>query len=110
MEQVLEYDPDMIIFEGPVDEALYSDPVWSELQAAKNGYLIASPFVFDVWPKGGVESIVTYKWAFTLIYPEYAEEIDLKQEIKDYYQTYFGYTMTDEEVDFVLSGAVLASE
>lgn len=110
MEQVLEYDPDMIIFEGPVDEALYNDPVWSELQAAKNGNLIASPFVFDVWPKGGVESIVTYKWAFALIYPEYAEEINLKQEIKDYYQTYFGYTMTDEEVDFVLSGAVPASE
>lgn len=110
MEQVLEYDPDMIIFEGPVDEALYSDPVWSELQAAKNGNLIASPFVFDVWPKGGVESIVTYKWAFSLIYPEYAEEINLKQEIKDFYQTYFGYTMTDDEVDFVLSGDVPASE
>lgn len=110
MEQVLEYDPEMIIFEGPVDEALYSDPVWSELQAAKSGNLIASPFVFDVWPKGGIESVVTYKWAFSQIYPEYAKEINLEQEIKDFYQTYFGYTMTDDEVGSILSGDVSASE
>lgn len=110
MEQVCEYDPDMIIFEGPVDDEIYNDPIWSELQAAKNGNLIASPFVFDVWPKGGVESIMTYQWAFSLIYPEYAEEIDLKQEIKDFYQTYYGYTMNDEEVATVLTGDIPESE
>ena len=102
MEQVLEYDPEIIIFESTVDPALYSDPVWSQLQAAKSGKLIPSPYVFDVWPKGGVESIVTYPWAFATIYPDYASEIDLEQEVKDFYSEYFQYDMSESEVSALL--------
>lgn len=104
MEQILEYDPDVIIIEGPVDEAIYSDPVWSELKAVKNRRIYASPYVFDVWPKSAVESVVNYQWAFATIYPEYASEINLTQEIKEFYKTFFNYAMTDDEVAAILVG------
>lgn len=106
MEQILDYDPDIIIVEAPVDEAIYSDPVWSELKAVKNGKLVASPYVFDVWPKSGVESIVNYKWAFATIYPEYAADMDMEQEIKDFFKTYFNYSITDDELASTLAGRV----
>ncbi len=90
MEQVLEYNPDIIIVEGPVDASIYTDPVWSQLKAVQNNMLIASPYVFDVWPKGGIESIATYYWAFATIYPEYAN-YNLEEEIQAFYSKYFNY-------------------
>lgn len=104
MEEILTYDPEIIIVEGVVEESIYSDPVWSQLQAVKNGKIYASPYVFDVWPKSGMESVVNYKWAMSVIYPEYAAEMDLMQEVKDFYQTYFNYTMTDDEYAALVQG------
>lgn len=107
MEQVYEFDPDVIIFESVIDEdAVYSDPVWSELRAAKNNGLIANPCMLNVWAKSGMENIMTYKWAVATLYPDYADGIDLVQDLIDFSKKYFNYTMSVEEAQIVLSGEI----
>jgi len=73
MEQVYEYDPDIIIFEGWTDVSkLYDDPAWSSLKAAKNKMLLDTPMVLDVWCKPGAETPLMYSWIISTCYPDYA--------------------------------------
>lgn len=105
MEQILEFDPDAIIYETVIDEeSIYSDPIWSELRAAKNKKLIGSPCMLNVWAKSGMENIMTYKWAMSTFYPDYSKNIDLSEELIDFCYKYFNYSMSPEEAEIVLSG------
>lgn len=107
MEQVYEYDPDIIIFEGWTDvEELYEDPAWVGLRAAKNHMLLDAPMVLDVWCKPGAEAPLVYKWAITTCYPEYAKEINMVNEVIAYYKELFAYDMSKEEAEIVLAGEI----
>lgn len=107
MEQIYEYDPDIIIFEGWTDvNELYSDPVWSNLKAAKNKMLLDTPMVLDVWCKPGAETPLMYSWIISTCYTDYATDLNMEQLLISYYKDMFGYEMTKEEAEIVLTGGI----
>lgn len=107
MEQVYEYDPDIIIFEGWTDvEKLYSDPAWASLKATKNHMLLDTPMVLDVWCKPGAETPLMYSWIISTCYPDYAQEIDMAEKLIVHFKDFFGYKMSKEEAEIVLDGGI----
>ena len=107
MEQIYEYDPDIIIFEGWTDvNPLYEDPAWANLKAAKNNMLFDTPMVLDVWCKPGAEAPLMYMWAISKCYSEYAQNINMEDELISHFKTLFDYDMSKEDAAVVLDGGI----
>lgn len=104
LEQICEWDPDVIIFEIPADlEALQADPTWSSLSAFKNNKVYNNPSCMNSWAAAGVEYMLQYEWAITTFYPEFATELNMEQDIIKFYNDFFGYNMNEQEVAWILA-------
>ena len=47
----------------------------------------------------GVDTPMTLEWLAEKVYPDLFEDIDLKKDVTDYYETLYGVTLTDEQVE-----------
>lgn len=102
-EQVLLWNPDLIICWGQCFEEIFSDPKWQNIKAVqdKKVYMVPSgPFNwFDRPPS--VNRILGLKWLGNLLYPEvYA--YDIAKEIREFYQKFYHYDLTDEDITYLL--------
>lgn len=105
IEQILEWDPDNILFEIPADlDALKNDPTWSNLSAFKNGKVYNNPSCLNSWSAAGVEYLLQYEWAISTFYPELAASIDMKADLIKFYKDFFDYEMTEQEAGWILAG------
>lgn len=104
LEQVLAWDPDVIITGRPqeqVDEIM-SDPAWAQLSAVKNGKVYSNPRGVFAWDRYGVEAALQPQWCAQLLYPELFEDFDIKEEVKHFYQEFFDYSLSDEQAQMIL--------
>ncbi|MBD5540251.1 MAG: ABC transporter substrate-binding protein [Lachnospiraceae bacterium] len=105
MEQIYEFDPDIIIIEGFFDEeSVYTDPAWNALRAVQNNKLISNPSVLDTWSKPGPEDPLQYIWGVSRFYPDYAGEIDVVAETILFYKELYQYDMSEDEANEILAG------
>lgn len=105
MEQVYEWDPEAIFitnFTPTVPEDLYTNSIggddWSEVSAVKNQRVYKMPMGAYRSFTPGVDTPLTLLWMAKMTYPDLFEDIDLNQEVKDYYGEVFGIELSDEEV------------
>ena len=105
MEQIYEFDPDVIVVEGFFDEnALSEDPAWSGLRAVQTGMVVSNPSVLDTWSKPGAETLLQYVWALDKFYPQYAGDISVQEEVTEFYEEFYGYKMDPKNVEEMLQG------
>ncbi|MBR5429244.1 MAG: ABC transporter substrate-binding protein [Firmicutes bacterium] len=105
LEQVMEWDPDVLITGRPhdqVDEVL-SDPAWASLKAVKNGAVYSNPRGIFAWDRYGVEEALQPQWCAQLLYPDRFEDFDISEEVKYFYKEFLNYELTDEEVEMILN-------
>ena len=104
LEQLLAWDPDVIITgtAGEV-EAILSDPNWAALTAVKNGDVYCNPTGIFYWDRYGVEEVLQFQWCAKLLYPELFEDLDITQEVKDFYEKFLHYDLSDEEATLILN-------
>ncbi|MDR0862540.1 MAG: ABC transporter substrate-binding protein [Oscillospiraceae bacterium] len=107
LEQIALWNPAFIIFAPDVDAAAaLADPTWQQLDAIANAqYLIVPQGPYN-W-MGSPPSINRYLgliWLTYNLYPDYAT-FDINAEIAEYYEQFYGYELTPEEV-----GAFLGAE
>lgn len=108
MEQVFEFDPDAVVVETLDTSVLTEDSAWLTLRAYEDGKLLAVPCAFDNWSKPGAESMMVYLWALNMFYPDYAGELDLTTEVRNFYRDFYGYDMSEEYASIVMQGKDLA--
>ncbi len=105
MEQVYEWDPDVIYitnFTAAQPEDLYTNSIasddWSEVAAVKNEQVYKMPLGSYRSYTPGVDTPLTLLWMAKTMYPDLFEDIDMNQQVKDYYSEVFGVELTDEDV------------
>lgn len=105
LEQILIWNPDVILL---VDENAYrtvtTDSSWASLDAVKNNrvYLIPqSPYSFIDNPPA-INRIIGIYWLGSVLYPDLYSEIDLEEEVRTFYDLFYGYSLSDDEVDMLL--------
>lgn len=104
-EQILKWNPDVIIVATPSEiDAIYNDTRLSTVTAIKNKKVYITPMGGHIWSHRGIETPLTVLWAAKLFYPEKFTDLDLEQETLAFYQKFFGYTLTPEQVKEILSG------
>ncbi|MDR3161991.1 MAG: ABC transporter substrate-binding protein [Spirochaetaceae bacterium] len=99
MEDVVNWNPEYI-FMGRVNntDSIMNDPAWSSIRAVKAGKVIVNPKGVMVWDYSS-EGFLLMEFIAKTIHPELFKDLDVKQEIKDYYRRFYGYTLSDDETD-----------
>jgi iron complex transport system substrate-binding protein len=108
MEQVYEWDPDIIYitnFTPTQPDDLYTNSVagddWSSVAAVKNKQVFKLPLGAYRTYTPGIDTPLTLKWMAKTMYPDIFADVDLEQEVKDYYSEFFGITLTDDDVQMM---------
>ncbi len=106
MEQVYEWDPDVIVitnFTTTTPDDLYNNTIgsddWSNVSAVKNQRVYKMPLGAYRTYTPGVDTPMTLEWLAQAVYPELFSDMDVKADVKEYYENLFGVTLTDEQVD-----------
>lgn len=108
MEQVYAMDPDIIFitnFTETQPEDLLKNKVagqdWSQVKAVQDGKVYKIPLgVYRWYPPNG-DGPLMLKWMAQKLYPELFT-YDMNDEIKKYYNSFYGYDLTDDQVDGIL--------
>ena len=118
MEQVYSWNPDVILlsnFDDVVPEDLYNNTIdgqdWSQVEAVKNHRVYKIPQGIYRWDADCpcTETTLCMKWMAKVINPEVFKDIDIRQDTKDFYENFFNYDLTDEELDTILATEANAS-
>jgi iron complex transport system substrate-binding protein len=107
MEQLLVINPDIIIIGNldgvAVKEQLMTDPKCSSLKAVQSGKVYINPKGVFSWDRSSAEEALQVLWAAKIIHPDKFQDIDIAKETKDFYAKFFGYNLTDVEVNLILN-------
>lgn len=106
MEQLLIWNPEVILL---ADEQAYAtvmtDARWKGIDAVINGrvYLIPNlPYPFIDNPPA-VNRIIGIYYLGVLLYPELYQDIDLVEEMIEFYDLFYHYKLTEQEAEAILS-------
>jgi iron complex transport system substrate-binding protein len=107
IEEVLAWNPDVILIgsakANEVKNSIMNDTAWSELNAVKNGKVLANPMgVFD-WSRYSVEEALNIQWVAKLLHVDKFADIDIREQTKYFYQTFYEYALTEAQVDSILN-------
>ncbi len=109
LEQIYTWDPDVIFlnsFSAYTAEDIKNSTAgeghdWSGLTAVKNGEVYKMPLGMYYWFPPCSDTPLALQWMAKLVYPELFEDIDIDAEIKDYYQKFYGITLSDADLDVI---------
>ena len=109
MEQIALWNPDFVIFgEDGLYEAAAEDASWSQISAIANGKYVESPASPHNWTVAppACQRYLALLWLPSILYPEYCD-YDVKAEIMEYYELFYGCTLTDEQYNTLTANAFL---
>lgn len=107
MEQILNWDPDVILVDNPELLAfMQKDSSWQSLRAIKEGraYLVPSvPYGFLSNPPS-VNRLMGLDWLGKLLYPEAkAYDFKIEDQLKNFYQHFYHIELNEDQIAEVLN-------
>lgn len=106
VEQIYLWDPDIILANEPsAVEYFQTDEKFSGLRAVRENQVYQLPVGLSRWAHpGSVESPLAALYIATTLYPDYFSDIDINEEIREFYNTFFRVSLTDEDIATILCG------
>lgn len=108
MEQILQWNPDVILFApGSIYSTVASDDAWQKVAAIQNGTYYEVPFGPYNW-MGFPPSVQRYlgmMWMAQLLYPDTAQ-YDLYQAVAEYYQLFYHCELTQAQYDALVANSI----
>ncbi|MEA5144186.1 MAG: ABC transporter substrate-binding protein [Oscillibacter sp.] len=112
MEQILQWNPDVILFApGSIYEIVSSDPAWQQMSAIRTGRYYEVPYGPYNW-MGFPPSVQRYlgmMWMSQLLYPD-AAGYDLYTEAARYFQLFYHYELTAEQYTVLVKHSIGVQE
>ncbi|EJP75932.1 MULTISPECIES: ABC transporter substrate-binding protein [Campylobacter] len=103
-EQVVLYDPDVIITNSPEGKAqIMKNASFQGIKAVKNAKVFVVPSGVYLWSVRSAEGALQPLWLGKMIYPELFAELNLEQKTKEFYEKFYGYELSDDEVKNILN-------
>ena len=106
MEQVYEWDPDMIFitnFSPYLAEDLLNNTIdgydWSNVKAVKEGKVYKFPLGMYRWFPPASDTPLVLQWLAKMIQPEAFADLDMDAEIREFYKTHYHVDLTDEDLE-----------
>jgi iron complex transport system substrate-binding protein len=118
IEQLLKWNPDVIIVETPggdqglaagsgqsVVAALRKQPGWSSLKAVRSKHVYINPQGLYPWDRFGPEEALQIQWAAKTLHPALFKDLDMRAVTRSFYKTFFNYDTSAAELDQMLGTA-----
>lgn len=112
MEQIYEWDPDIIYitnFSPYLPEDLYNNAIdgydWSNVKAVREGKVYKFPLGMYRWFPPASDTPLVLKWLAQKNQPELFADIDMKAEVKAYYQRFYNVELSDEDIHQIFNPA-----
>ena len=111
MEQIYAWDSDILFLDGPgllplrtadVLEGNVEGADFSNLTAVKNGRVYNTTLGMWSWFTPNPDAPLVLAWLACNTYPEAFADYPLEETIKEYYKTWYGYDVTDEQLEEML--------
>jgi len=104
MEQIISWDPEVIILGGfiPTD-AVSTDPRWQLVRAVKEKKIYKCPEGVFLWGHGSSEVFLFVMWLAKILHPDQFLDINLEEEVKNYYSKFYNYKLSDDDVKRILN-------
>ncbi len=109
MEQIMQWNPEYIFittFTKCQPDDLYNNKIegqdWSGIKAVQDGHVYKDPLGIYRWFTPTSDSALMLKWIASKTYPEYYK-YDMEKEVRDYYKTFYGYELSDKELNMVFN-------
>lgn len=116
MEQVYEWNPDVIYitnFTPTQPEDIYNNAIggddWSSVTAVQAGRVHKMPLGSYRTYTPGTDTPLTLLWMAKTLYPDLFADIDLEQEVKEYYQEIYGVELSDEDISAMFTPSSAAA-
>lgn len=104
MEELLKWDPQVINVGRHYPVSLVTeDPRWARIAAVRNGRVHALPEGVFYWD-GSTEGVLLMLYLAKELYPNLFADLDLRREIRDYYQRFYRYRLSEQELTLMLDG------
>ena len=101
-EDVLRWDPDVIMMITDNSQELKADPQLAGVKAVAEDQLYVFPTVGH-FITGSSEAPLGILWLTHHLYPELYTYDELAQDIYYFYDTFFGYQMSDSEIEAIIN-------
>lgn len=106
-EALLATNPENVIIGGRYQHVIFDDlhqaEEWQHISAVENENVFKIPMGFAAWDRYSLETALLIPWMASTVYPE-NYEFDATQEIIDFYKTFMGYELTEEQAQFMIEG------
>lgn len=110
MEQIMVWNPDYIFignFSGVTASDILANNIsgqdWSHIKAVENGNVYNIPVGCFIWDPPCLETPLMVKWVAKTVYPDLFADMDIEQEIVDFYQEVYGYEINGDDLDHILN-------
>lgn len=106
LEQLLVWQPEFIItLDRNTQQAIEDDPRWQSLAAVQAGRVLLNPKGINAWCTRASETALQILWAAQHFHPQLFPSLDLAAETRHFYQSFYQYRLSDQEVQLILQGA-----
>lgn len=103
MEQMYTWDPDYIFMERQKSKSvIMDDATWQILTAVKEDNVYITPNGVFFWDYDS-EGILLVMYMAQVMHPELFEDLDMAEEVAYYYKNFYGYDLTDDQVERILT-------
>ena len=105
LEQVLAWDPDVMILTTPQAVKLVStEGAFAGLRGVRSGGLHVAPVGAHTWSNRTAEQPLTVMWAARTLHPQRFASLDVAAQAQAFYAKFFGVRLSDAQVAEILSG------
>lgn len=103
MEQVVNWNPEYI-FMGRVDnvELVTEDPAWASIQAVQQGNVFVNLRAVGA-PDYASSCLLLMQQTATTLHPDLFSDVDMVEEVQDYFSEFYEYELTEEQAVQVLT-------
>ena len=110
IEQVYEWNPDKIFitnFNDALPEDIYNNTMagsdWSGLAAYQNKDVTKIPLGMYRWYVTCSDSPLMLLWMAMQNHPQLFEDVDFNQVVKDFYQQFYDFELTEDDIELILN-------
>ena len=82
-----------------------NNDAWAGITAVKNDEIYVGPNGVFYWDSSS-ERVLNILWLAKVLHPDLFQDLDLEAEVREYYSTFYGYDLTDEQARDLLNSAM----
>ena len=104
LEQILAANPAVIVAMNKRDaDEMMTSPQWAQVDAVIHHRVYVNPKGMFWWCRETSEEALQFLWLAKTLYPQRFTDVDMRQETRRFYQTFFALSLSDAQIDEIFN-------